>query len=334
MRIAVDAMGGDHAPAHVVEGAVLAARQLGLGLLLVGRREAIERELGRLAGPEPLDLRIVEAPAVIGMADPPTRVLRSGRGASIRVAVDAVARGEAEAVFSAGQTGATVLAAQAVFGMLPGVDRPALATTIPTSRGRAVLLDSGATVDCRPAHLVQFAAMGCAYARIHARGPAPRVGLLSIGEEAAKGNELTRDAYRLLEASGLNFVGSVEARDLFTGLADVIVCDGFTGNVALKVGEGLVDAIERELRGELSRTVAGRTAAWLSRTAFRRLRSRVDYAESGAAPLLGVAGLCLVGHGRSSARAVRNGLAAAARLVRDGCRDRVAEEIAAVTVPY
>jgi phosphate acyltransferase len=330
MRIAVDAMGGDHAPATIVEGAVLAARRFGIGLLLVGRPDAIERELRRVASGAPLDARIVEAPLAIAMGDPPTRVLPRARGASVRVALEAVARGEAEAVFSAGQTGATVLAAHAVFGMMPGVGRPALATTIPTRRGSAVLLDSGATVDCRPPHLVQFAAMGCAYARMQSAGLSPRVGLLSIGEEAGKGNELTRETYRLLQASDLDFVGNVDARELFSGVADVIVCDGFTGNVALKVGEGLVEAIAHLFARERSRSWAGRTGACLARGALARLRRRMDYAEHGAAPLLGVAGLCLVGHGRSSPRAVCNGIAVAARLARDGYSRRLAERIAAI----
>jgi phosphate acyltransferase len=330
MRIAVDVMGGDHAPDAIVAGAVLAARQLGIGLLLVGPSDLVEAELRRVPPGGAVDARVLEAPAAIAMGEPATRVLRR-RGVSVRVALEAVARGEADAVFSAGATGATVLAAQAVFGLLPGVERPALATTLPTLRDATVLLDSGASVDCRPPHLVQFAALGCAYVAMQGRRASPRVGLLSIGAEPGKGNELTREAYRLLQSSPLEFVGHVEGRDLFTGAADVVVCDGFTGNVALKVGEGLVEAVAHLLERERSRSFAGRAGLWLARDALVRLRRRVDYAEHGAAPLLGVAGLCLVGHGRSSPRAVQHGIAAAVRLAREDYGARLAERVAALT---
>ena len=213
-----------------------------------------------------------------------------------------MARGEAAALFSAGHTGATVMAAHGAFGMLPGVDRPALAATIPTRRSPAVLLDVGANVECRPQHLLQFAVMGSVYARVALGIDAPRVGLLSIGEEETKGNELTREAHQLLKASPLNFIGNVEARDVYSGAADVIVCDGFTGNVALKISEGLVETVEALLGEELSSTFTMRVGSLLSRRALRRFRRRVDYSEYGGAPLLGVAGLAIVGHGRSSAQ--------------------------------
>ena len=330
MRIAIDAMGGDFAPRQIVDGALGAARHLGCGLVLVGRREAVERELERhdIGG---LDVRLVDAPDVIAMAEPPAAALRRRPGASIRVAAELVARGEAAALFSAGNTGAAVVAARSAFGMLPGVDRPALATTVPT-RGRrpAVLLDSGATVECRPQHLVQFAVMGTVFARVALGIEHPRVGLLSIGVEETKGNELTREAFRLLKDGPLNFIGNVEARDAYSGEADVIVCDGFTGNVALKVSEGLVETVEHLLREELSRTFTTRMGYLLSRRAFRRFRKRVDDAEYGGAPLVGVAGLCLVGHGRSSANAVRSAVTLATRFVTDGFLERLSREIAAL----
>ena len=219
-------------------------------------------------------------------------------------------------MFSAGHTGATVMAAYGAFGTLPGVDRPALAATIPSPGGPAVLLDVGASVECRPHHLLQFAVMGCVYARVAFGIPAPRVGLLSIGEEESKGNELTREAHRLLKASTLAFVGNVEARAVYNGHADVIVCDGFTGNVALKISEGLVDVMEGLLSAELSSTMTMRVGSLLTRRALRRFRRRVDYSEYGGAPLLGVAGVTIVGHGRSSARAVRNAVAIAYRFAR------------------
>jgi glycerol-3-phosphate acyltransferase PlsX len=225
-----------------------------------------------------------------------------------------VASGEAAAVFSAGHSGAAVLAAHAVLGLLPGVERPALAVTVPTHSGVSILLDVGASVDCRAEHLVQFASLGAAYASVSLDCANPRVALLSIGEEAGKGNDLIRDAHRRLREAPLNFVGNVEARDLFTGRADVIVCDGFTGNVALKVGEGLVEAIEHMLREEFDAALVSQIGALFTRRAFARFRQRVDYAEYGAAPLLGVSGLSLVGHGRSSPKAVVSGIAMAARL--------------------
>jgi glycerol-3-phosphate acyltransferase PlsX len=216
-------------------------------------------------------------------------------------------------MFSAGHTGATVLAAHDAFGRLPGIGRPALATIIPTRRSPAVLLDAGATVACRPHHLVQFALMGTAYARAALGCARPRVGLLSIGREEGKGNELTRQAHRLLKAAPVAFVGNVEGPGVFSGEADVVVCDGFTGNVTLKIGEGLVDAMDALLREEVSSTVGARLGYLISRRALRRVRRRVDYSEHGGAPLLGVGGLCIVAHGRSSAGAVRNGIAMAVR---------------------
>jgi glycerol-3-phosphate acyltransferase PlsX len=213
--------------------------------------------------------------------------------------------------------------------MIAGVDRPALAVTFPTLTGAAVLLDAGASLDCRPDHLVHFARMGAAYVRLATGLDSPRVGLLSIGEEAGKGNGLIRDAHARLSETTLHFIGNVEARDLFTGRADVIVCDGFTGNIALKVGEGLVEAVEQMLGDELGTAATSAIGARLMRRAFERFRQRVDYAEYGAAPLLGVGGLALVGHGRSSARAVENGIALAARLAVDRIVDRLSDEFRA-----
>jgi glycerol-3-phosphate acyltransferase PlsX len=208
------------------------------------------------------------------------------------------------------------------------VERPALATIIPTRRSPAVLLDSGATVECRPQHLVQFAVMGAAYARVALGCQCPRVGLLSVGEEESKGNELTRDAHQLLKSAPVNFVGNVEGPEVFGGEVDVIVCDGFTGNVTLKISEGLVDTVEHLLHEELSATFGTRVGYVLSRQAFRRFRKRVDYSESGGAPLVGVNGLCIVGHGRSSSKAVRNAVAMAVRFVTEGLVSRLGHEVA------
>ena len=327
LRIAVDAMGGDHAPEGIVSGALMAARRLQIGLLLVGDRATVEREIARHPGREPLDVEILHAPERVEMAEPAATALRRKPGASIRLAAEAVRDGRAAALFSAGHTGASVMAAHAAFGRLPGVDRPALATIIPTRRRPAVLLDSGATVECRPQHLVQFAVMGSAYARVALGCASPRVGLLSVGEEESKGNELTREAHQLLKSAPITFVGNVEGRDVYSGEADVIVCDGFTGNVTLKISEGLVETVERLLLDELSSSVGTRVGYLLSREAFRRFHKRVDYSEYGGAPLIGLDGLCVIGHGRSSVKAVRNAVAMTTKYVTEGLLDKLAREV-------
>ena len=330
MRIAIDAMGGDAAPGSVVSGALVAARHLQVALLFAGDRREIERELARHPGAGSLDVQILDAPDRVEMSEPAATALRRKPGASVRVAADAVRDGLAAAFFSAGHTGATVMAAHGAFGRLPGVDRPALATIVPTRRTPAVLLDAGATVECRPQHLVQFAIMGAAYARVALGCAEPRVGLLSVGEEESKGNDLTREAHQLLKQAPVRFVGNVEGRHLYAGEADVIVCDGFTGNVTLKTSEGLVETVEQLLRDELSSTFGTRVGYLLSRQAYRRFRKRLDYAEYGGAPLLGVDGLAIVGHGRSSPKAVRNAVAMAARFVGEDLVRRLARDIHAV----
>jgi glycerol-3-phosphate acyltransferase PlsX len=329
IRIAIDAMGGDHAPSAVVDGAVSAARHLAVRLALVGPKSGLEQALASHPDWRTLGIEIVDAPDVVEMAEPPATALRRKPRASIRVAAELVSRRDAAALFSAGHTGATVLAAHAAFGMIPGVDRPALAATIPTRARPAVLVDAGANVDCRPQHLLQFAVMGGVYARVALGIERPRVGLLSIGEEETKGNELTREAHRLLKASPVNFIGNVEGREIYSGLADVVVCDGFTGNVVLKTSEGLVEAVETLLGDELKGTFSSHVGYLLSRRAFRRFRRRVDYSEYGGAPLLGVAQLAIVGHGRSSGKAVRNAIAVAYRFATSDFLGRVEHEIEA-----
>lgn len=321
-------MGGDEAPASIIDGALVAARHLQISLLLVGDRDAIHRELSRHPAAASLDVQTIHTPERIEMAEPAAAALRRKPRASIRIAAEAVGEGRADALFSAGHTGASVIAAHAVFGRLPGVERPALATVIPTRDRPAVLLDSGATVECRPQHLVQFAIMGAAYARVALGRRHPRVALLSVGEEESKGNELTRDAHQLLKTAPIDFVGNVEGRDVYAGHADVIVCDGFTGNVTLKISEGLVDTVEALLHDELSATFGTRVGYLLSRRAYRRFRKRLDYSEYGGAPLVGLNGICIIGHGRSSAKAVRNAVAMAARAVSDGLLDNLAREVA------
>ncbi len=335
MRIAIDAMGGDAGPSVIVDGALVAARHLQVGLLFVGDAAAIKAELARHPAAtlfRRLDIETIDAPDCIEISESAALALRRKPRASVKVAADAVRDGRADALFSAGHTGATVMSAHAAFGLLPGVDRPALATIIPTRKKPAILLDAGATVGCRAPHLVQFGVMGSAYARVALGIDAPRVGLLSIGEEETKGTDLTREAHRLLKSAPVRFIGNVEGRHVYAGDADVIVCDGFTGNVTLKLSEGLVETVEALLHDELAATFGGRVGYVLSRQAFRRFRRRVDYSEYGGAPLLGVNGLCVVGHGRSSARAVANAVTMAARAVEENLLGRLSRDLSASSV--
>jgi glycerol-3-phosphate acyltransferase PlsX len=324
-------MGGDNAPAVVVDGAVAAARHLDVQIVLVGRPSDVEGALGSHSDWRSLAIEIVDAPDVIGMAEAPAAAVRRKPRSSVRAAADLVAHHRADALFSAGHTGATVLSAHAAFGMIAGIDRPALAITIPTRTGRAVLLDAGAHVECRPQHLLQFAALGSLYARLAHGVDEPRIGLLSIGEEETKGNELTRDAHQLLKGSTLRFIGNIEGREVYSGVADVVVCDGFTGNIVLKTSEGLVETVDALLGDELQGTFSSQVGYLLSKRAFRRFRRRLDYSEYGGAALLGVAGLVIVGHGRSSARAVRNAIAMAHRFALGRFISRVEHDLGAAT---
>jgi len=326
--IAVDAMGGDAAPSQIVDGAVAATRHFDLGVLLVGAPPRIEAELARHEGRDPDRVRIVPADSVVEMRESPAAALRRKPNASIKVAAELVASGKASALFSAGHTGATLMATHAALGTLPGVDRPALAATVPTREQPALLLDVGANLECRPQHLLQFAVMGSVYARVAFGLEAPRIGLLSIGEEETKGNELTRESHRLLKASSMKFIGNFEAGDVYKGLADVIVCDGFTGNIALKISEGLMEVVVGLLSEELTSTVTAQVGTLLTRRALRRFGRRIDYSEYGGAPRLGIRGTVIVGHGRSSVKAVRNAVAMAYRMASGHVIERIEREIA------
>jgi len=322
--IAVDAMGGDLAPREVVAGAVEAARH-GTSLILVGPEARVREELAQHGETANLPIAIADADEAVAMDEAPLAALRRRPRASVRVAARLVATDQAQAFFTAGHTGAAFLAAHAEFGMLPGVDRPALAVIVPTRDGAAVLLDAGANPECQAEHLRQFGLMGSAYAQVALGVSKPRVGVLSIGEEAGKGNDLTREAHALLSTAPINFVGNLEARDLFSGRADVVVCDGFTGNIALKVGEGVAELIGQLLARELGSIIASDARL---EEAFGRFTRRVDPSESGAAPLLGVAKLALIGHGRSTADAVRAGIAMAVRLANGTVVERLKQALA------
>src|SRR5713226_971515 len=328
VTIAVDAMGGDHAPKAEVDGSIRAARSLGVKIILVGKQDIVKKELEQHEGIDGLPIEIQHASEQVTMEDSAAKAMRSKRDSSIRVASRLVRDGIAQGVVSAGNTGAVMATAKMVQGMLPGVDRPALASAFPTLKGSpVVVVDVGANVDCSPRMLGQFAVMGEIYSRVIFRKPRPRVGLLSIGEEEHKGNELTRTATPLLKSLPIHFIGNVEGGDIFTGETDVIVCDGFLGNVALKVGEGLVDMIYQMLRDSLEATITRKIGYVLSRTAFQEFKKRLDYSEHGGAPLLGIKGVCIITHGRSNANAIKNSIRVAAELAGENINERIEAEL-------
>ena len=328
--IAVDAMGGDLGPSVVVPGAIEAARQTGAKILLVGNEATLDGELNRLS-PSGVDLEIVPAPEVAGMDEKPSDILRRKKNASIQVACRLVRDGAAQGVVSAGHSGASVACGMFIMGRIPGVERPALASLLPTEKEPVVLLDVGATVDCKPYNIFQFGLMGDAFARDILNKESPRVGLLSIGEEEGKGNSQVKEAYELFKmAQNLNFSGNIEGRDLFTGEMDVAVCDGFVGNVALKLSEGLGLSLSRVLKRELLNSgFLPKLGSLLAKSAFRRFAKVVDYAEYGGAPLLGLQNISIVCHGRSNAKAICNATRMATLFVEKETNKRLMETICA-----
>ncbi|MDH4161273.1 MAG: phosphate acyltransferase PlsX [Nitrospirota bacterium] len=328
MKIAVDAMGGDFAPRAVVAGAVQAAQEYGVGIILVGLRESIEAELKNHPAAASLPIEIRNATQVVDMLDSPATVFRRKKDSSIRVANELVKSGEAVAVISAGHTGAAMAASLFVLGTIEGVERPAIAMIMPTVKGSSVVLDLGANVDCKPSHLVQFAVMGEVFAKHLLGNPNPRVGLLSIGEEETKGNELTKETYKLLRETTLTFIGNVEGRDVMMGKADVIVCDGFIGNVVLKTAEGVAEAIGAILRENIGSNPLRKAGYILMRPAFQALKRKMDYAEYGGAPLLGINGISIISHGRSSDRAIKNAIRVAVEFAKSEVNRHIHEDIA------
>ena len=322
MKIAVDAMGGDHGPAVVVEGAVAAVREFGASIVLVGDQAAIDGEVRRL-GAEALGLEVRHASQVVSMSESPSQALRRKRDSSLRIAAELVRDGKAAAFISAGNTGAAMAISMFVIGVLRGVDRPAIAAVLPNVKGFTVLLDVGANVDPKPWHLFQFAVMGHVYARDILAVEAPRVGLLSVGEEEGKGTELTREVYEQLKESSLNFVGNVEGRDIYNGQCDVVVTDGFTGNVALKISESLAETLGSLIREELTRDWRSKLGAALALPAFRRFRRRVDYTEMGGAPLLGIDGAAIICHGSSPVKAIKNAVRVAQEWSKAGLNEHI-----------
>ncbi len=326
MKIALDAMGGDYGPATTVEGAIDALKEYkDLSVILVGDGTGIKTELDKKNYTD-TRVSIKHASQTVEMNDSPLKALRRKKDSSIRVAVDLVKSGDADAMVSAGNSGVVMATALYVLGKLPGAERPAIATIMPGLKHHFVLLDAGANVDCKPVHLYQFAIMGEAYARFIFEIKSPKVGLLSIGEEDAKGNELTKEAFKLIKSSHVNFIGNIEGQDIFSGDADVVVCDGFVGNIALKVSEGLAETMAKMLKKEIVEKASGRIGSLFFKDAFKNFKKRMDYSEYGGAPLLGISKPCIIGHGRSTSKAIKNAIRVAGVFHKKGILDVIAEE--------
>jgi len=332
--IALDAMGSDRAPKPEIEGAIHAARQYGVRVLLVGPESVVKTELDRHHTAARLPIEVVHASEYITMEDK-VEAIRAKRDSTMRVGLRMVREGRANGFVTAGNTGAAMATAKIVLGAVPGVDRPALAAVFPTAPGNpAMLLDVGANVDCTAENLEQFAVMGDVYFRAmfgkKSKSPGPRVGLLSIGEEETKGNDLTLAAFQRLKQLPLNFVGNVEGRDLYNGQVDVIVADGFVGNVALKISEGVANLVRTALRESLKATITRKVGAWLSQNAFTDFKKRLDHTEYGGAPLLGVKGVCIITHGSSNANAMKNAVRVAAEFYERGINQSIERGLSAL----
>lgn len=330
MRIAVDAMGGDHAPREIVKGAILAAKEYDIHIILVGDRVLIRQELDKTVNYPKEKISVIHAEEAITMDDLPSVAVRKKRKSSVHEGLRLVKKGEARAFFSAGNTGAVMACAKLILRPIEGVDRPAIGAVLPNAKGHSVILDIGANVDCKPIHFLQFAIMGSAYAKIVFQKDEPTVGLLSIGEEDLKGNESTKNAFNLLKTSPLiKFIGNVEGKELYKGGADVVVCDGFAGNIALKVSESAAWYIGKLLKEELTKNFIRKMAALILKPAFESLKKRADYTEYGGAPLLGVNGICIIGHGSSNANAVKNGIKVAYELAEQRLNQLIEERVKA-----
>jgi glycerol-3-phosphate acyltransferase PlsX len=326
MKIAVDAMGGDFAPQNIVEGAFKAAKEHGVKVVLVGDEDQVSKELSKYPTFK-LPIYIHHTSHVVAMHDSPSTVLRRMKESSVKVAIDLEKEGQVNGVVSAGNSGAAMALAMFIFKKLEGVDRPAIATIHPAIKGSTVLVDSGGNVDCKPSHLVQFALMGDAYAKYILGEKEPRIGLLSNGEEEGKGNELTREVHKILPEMDINYIGYVEGRALNSGEVDVIVCDGFVGNVALKISEGLWETVHGILKWEAKDNLRAKVAYFFMRRAIRRLEKRFDYSEHGGAPLLGVNGNCVICHGASNAKAIMNAIVLAAGLAKNKLNEHLIQEL-------
>ncbi|MDD8020253.1 MAG: phosphate acyltransferase PlsX [Acidobacteriota bacterium] len=326
MKIAVDAMGGDFAPREVVAGAVAAAEEFGLQIVLVGVEKAVRKELNRL-NYQGNDISLVDAPDIINMGDG-VMSLRHKSKSSIFLGAELVKKGEAQAFVSMGNTAAVTYISKKVLGSLQGIEKPGLALLIPTLEGVSLLIDVGASANCQPQHLLQFAIMGKVFLETALNRKNPTVGLMSIGEEKTKGNELTLKSYERLQASGLNFIGNLEGKDIYSGKADIIVSDGFTGNVALKVSEGVVETMLILARHEVTKNIWAKIGFLLLKHHLKKIYKKIDYSEYGGAHLLGVNGICVIGHGRSNQKAVKNAIKMGKEIVLEKLQDKIQEEMA------
>lgn len=326
MKIVVDAMGGDHAPEVVIEGTVAAVKEYNAEVILVGD-EARINSLLKKAKYSGTNITVRHAPDVIQMDESAATSVRRKRNSSIVVGLSLVKEGKADAFFSAGNTGAVVCAATLGLGLLPGIERPGIAIITPTLRDISLIIDVGANIDIKPTHLLQYAIMADAYFRCILNRPNPKVGILNIGEEESKGTEVIKEARELLEKSSLNFIGNVEGKDLFSGKTDIIVCDGFVGNVALKVTESVVETMQAFLKKHLLSNPMSKIGLLLLRQSFMRFKRELDYSEYGGAPLLGVNGVVIIGHGRSNVKAIKNAIRVAKEEVERSFNEKILEAI-------
>jgi glycerol-3-phosphate acyltransferase PlsX len=326
MKLAIDAMGGDYAPSSIVQGAIQAVQEYDFDIILVGDEKSIQEEMVKEKFSSP-KIIIKHTSQVVDMSEAPSLILRQKKDTSVRVAIDLVRSGEAQAVVSAGNSGVTMALSQLLLGKIQGVDRVAIAVQMPTLKGRSILIDAGANVDCKPFHLFQFAVMGEAYAGVILGLSKPKIGLLSIGEEDAKGNTLTKESFKLLGRLGNNFIGNVEGKDLFKGKADVVVCDGFVGNIALKIAEGVVEAATLMMKSEIRKRPLSLIGYLCIKPSLQIFKKKMDYAEHGGAPLLGLNNISIISHGRSSPKAIKNALKIAAELSEKRLAQTMAEEL-------
>lgn len=327
MRIAVDAMGGDHAPSTIVEGAVLAAREYGVEIILVGQEERVRAELVKYDDHRNLHITIQHADEVVEMDDVPAKAVRTKRHSSMKIGLDLVKSKEADAFVSAGNTGAVLAYATLTLRPLKGVDRPAIAVQLPSLKGPTILIDAGANVDCKPIQMFQFGIMGHVIAKYILGKEKPRIGVLSIGEEDGKGNEITKSVFQMLQKGHINFIGNVEAKEVYRGEADVIVCDGFTGNIALKISQSMAEMISENLRSVFKTNLRTKLGYWLIKPYLDQKKKSVDYSETGGAPLLGVNGVCIIAHGRSTGKAIKNAINRAKELVDKNINEHIRSDI-------
>ena len=327
MKIVVDAMGGDHAPEAVVEGAVMAAREYNTEIILTGLSDTVQAILDRFDPDHNLPIEVVHADEVVEMHDLPGKVLRSKRKSSMKIGLDKLKDGTALAFVSAGNTGAVLAYSTVILRPLKGVDRPAIAIQLPTLKGNAILLDAGANVDCKVTQLFQFGIMGHVFAEYILGKENPRVGLLSIGEEDGKGNEIVKEVFQMLKASHINFIGNIEGKEVYRGNADVIVCDGFTGNIALKISESLAAMIGTNLKRMFQSNWASKLSYLLLKPQLDEFKKKVDYSETGGAPLLGVNGVVIIAHGSSSPKAIKNAIHRACELCEKNINEHIREDI-------